>query len=511
MGIPSYYKRLLDSVNGLSRKSHPGSIDWLWMDFNCMIYHCLRRPSMPAYPGNTASSDALREWEKAFLAEIQAYLAKIVHEVRPMQGVYIAVDGVVPMAKMRQQRLRRFKSAWLADRAETDQWDTNSITPGTQFMTSLRKVLEGFCTKKSTDSMRYILSSSDEPGEGEHKIMQQWRTGEYNGSYAVYGLDADLIVLSLLNAGEHPCWLFREEMEMGQRGEPGDEQYCWLSMNILRDYIQTQIGEGMRIEDYAFAMSVLGNDFLPSSLSFKMRDDGHTSLLECLQQLPVRLICDDGSIAWDGVEALLAWLAKNEEWRMRRFVNKKLSLASGVVPTCVIGDENWPLFCKEETILMNEGDNFFVDDWHSRYCNAWLGGKEVDQLCADYLYGMQWIWAYYTGKMDTVCFNWCYPVGMPPLWSDILCKLRSGGAPVFTGTVDVRAEDIQPVEQLCLVLPPDSWHLLAHAPRERQLLVRAPWLFPREFGFSTVGKRFFWECEAEIPVPSIAQVKVLLT
>jgi 5'-3' exonuclease len=506
MGIPSYYKRLLDSVSGFSRKSHPGSIDWLWMDFNCMIYHCLRRPSMPTYPGNTASRDAIREWEQAFLAQIQTYLAKIVHEVRPTRGVYIAVDGVVPMAKMRQQRLRRFKSAWMAGKAETDQWDTNAITPGTQFMTSLRKSLEAFCTRRSTDSVRYILSSSDEPGEGEHKIMQQWRTGEYDGTYAVYGLDADLIVLSLLNAGEHPCWLFREEMEVaGGDREPGDEQYCWLSMNILRDYIQSQIGP-CRIEDYAFAMSVLGNDFLPSSLSFKMRDDGHTSLLECLQQMSSRLIRDDGSISWEGVEGLLSWLAKNEEWRLRRFVNKKLSFATSVgagLSDCKVGDDNWPLVCKEEEILLG-------DDWREQYCNAWLGGREKGQLCTEYLYGMQWIWAYYTGKMDTICFNWCYPVGMPPLWSDILRQLR-GGAPAFPGTAMLRAEDIRPTEQLCLVLPPDSWHLLDGAPRERQLLVRAPWLFPRKFGFSTVGKRFFWECEAEIPVPTIAQVKVLLT
>ncbi len=477
-----------------------------------MIYHCLRRPSMPAYPGASCSGEALRAWEQEFLKQIQTYLAKIVHEVRPTQGVYIAVDGVVPMAKMRQQRLRRFKSAWLAREAESEQWDTNAITPGTQFMTSLRKALEGFCARRSTDSMRYILSSSDEPGEGEHKIMQQWRTGDYPGTYAVYGLDADLIVLSLLNAGEHPCWLFREEMET--EPETGDEQYCWLSINVLREYIQTQIGEGMRIEDYAFAMSVLGNDFLPSSLSFKMRDDGHTNLLECLQKMPVCLINDSGTISWSGVEMLIFWLGQNEEWRVKRFVERKLRLAEDVTE-CAVGDENWPLFCKEEVALMNTGEGGGLrDGWRKQYYSQWLRGKTIGELCGEYLYGMEWIWSYYTGKMDQICFNWCYSMGMPPLWGDILHHLRKHRITIprqFPGTIAVRAEDIRPVEQLCLVLPPDSWHLLDGAPRERQLIVRAPWLFPREFGFSTVGKRFFWECEAEIPVPTIVNVKALLT
>jgi 5'-3' exonuclease len=160
-------------------------------------------------------------------------------------------------------------------------------------------------------------------------------------------------------------------------------------------------------------------------------------------------------------------------------------------------------------VLMNEGKGL-CDGWRKQYYSQWLSGKTIGQLCSEYLYGMEWIWSYYTGKMDMICFNWCYSMGMPPLWGDILRHLRTRTGPSFPGTVAVRAEDITPVEQLCLVLPPDSWHLLQHAPRERQLLVRAPWLFPREFGFSTVGKRFFWECEAEIPVPSIAQVKVLL-
>ena len=201
-------------------------------------------------------------------------------------------------------------------------------------------------------------------------------------------------------------------------------------MNILRDYIQSQIGS-CRIADYAFAMSVLGNDFLPSSLSFKMRDDGHTSLLECLQQMPSQLIGDDGAILWEGVEGLLGWLTKNEEWRLHRFVNKKLSFATSVgagLVDCKVGDENWPLVCKEEAILIGN-DYSFVDGWREQYCNTWLGGREKGQLCAEYLYGMQWIWAYYTGKMDIVCYNWCYPVGMPPLWDDILRRLHERGAP----------------------------------------------------------------------------------
>jgi hypothetical protein len=38
----------------------------------------------------------------------------------------------------------------------------------------------------------------------------------------------------------------------------------------------------------------------------------------------------------------------------------------------------------------------------------------------------------------------------------------------------------------------------------------APEWFPAEFSFDSVGKQWFWECEAEIPIPSILDVKRIL-
>lgn len=109
--------------------------------------------------------------------------------------------------------------------------------------------------------------------------------------------------------------------------------------------------------------------------------------------------------------------------------------------------------------------------------------------------------------MDQICFNWCYTWPLPPLWKwlvDMTTEVYE-----FPGKIDVRREDIRPQEQLCLVLPPSSWWLLG-SHKERNLLERAPWLFPESFTFSSLGKRYFWECEAEIPVPFILNVKEIL-
>jgi 5'-3' exonuclease len=239
MGIPSYYKKLIDTVQGLVLRRHPEEIvDWLFMDFNCLIYHCLYQKDMPVYPGITEQES----WEADFMERIVRYALHVIRQVQPAVGVYLAIDGVVPMAKMRQQRLRRFKSVWLNTHATEihSKWDTNAITPGTVFMKKLRIRLEKMMKEDNT----WRFSSSDEPGEGEHKIMAQWRTGTYQGNMAVYGLDADLVVLSLLGRTTCPSidkvWLFREEMQEGAIVyEDGSACFEWFSIHALSEWLSS--------------------------------------------------------------------------------------------------------------------------------------------------------------------------------------------------------------------------------------------------------------------------------
>lgn len=508
MGIPSYYKRLLDTVSGILSKTHPGAVDWLWMDFNCLIYHCLRRKTTAVYPGH----DGRIEWEKQFIESILEYVQNIVKEVNPKRGIYLAIDGVVPMAKMKQQRLRRFKSAWLvtnglAEPGKTS-WDTNSITPGTEFMNKLAKRLGEYCDKKS-GKVRWRISSSNEPGEGEHKIMEQWRTGDYTGNHAIYGLDADLIVLSLLNkSSTDAVWLFREQIEMGTilLDTDGEEVYSWFSIDKLGEHLQTQIGE-RTLQEYCFAMSILGNDFLPSSLSFKMREDGHDALLECLCTLRSQLLNEKGEIDENGLYELFGWLASSEKERISRFIGKKLSIGRNYTEL-TIGDNNWPLSEKvEECLITGYGPKGILrENWQDIYHKKWLENTDKLTICKEYIYGIHWIWSYYKGQMNNVCFNWCYHWSLPPLWNWIIDYRK----PIhFPERILVRRDDILPTEQLCLVLPIDSWWLLGQK-KERQLITRAPWLFPESFSFGSIGKRYFWECEPEIPVPTIAQVKAIL-
>lgn len=536
MGIPSYYKKLIDTVPGLVVNNGTNDIQWLFMDYNCLIYHCLHREDTPTYTVDNPL------WEEEFIECIVKYTLKVIKKVSPKLGVFIAIDGVVPMAKMRQQRLRRFKSIWLTQHPDCVNgeeqrtgpvWDRNSITPGTVFMNKLRKRLETMIKQHGKKS--WILSSSDEPGEGEHKIISAWRTGRYDGNFAVYGLDADLIILTILGrelgyenvSFENKVWLFREEVNAGKitYDSVGEEVFEWFSINALGDWLSAEFTDSSKrrtfIINYCFAMSILGNDFLPGSLGLKIRDDGHSELLDIIRTLThtnIELVDPYTlQISSEGLKGLFTELSIDEEIRIQKYIHKKQMIARNICANISaneikLGDNNWPLTHIEENVLV-EG-KLLLSNWKETYLDHFFNGfnfnkRSVDRLCKDYLYGIQWIWAYYTGVYENVCFNWFYAFNLPPLWVWLKNYLNELTLPKFPETVLIKATDIRPVEQLVLVLPLESWSLIPSCV-EKKLPQLAPQFYPSTFSFESIGKRYFWECESMIPLPSILEVKEII-
>jgi 5'-3' exoribonuclease 1 len=125
--------------------------------------------------------------------------------VKPKVSVYMAIDGVAPRAKLNQQRSRRFRSA--KDTAEATKdlpaseknvFDSNCITPGTEFLAKVSEHIQYFIRKKLKEDplwhgLTVIFSGHDIPGEGEHKIMQHIRElrsqpgYQPNNRHCIYG------------------------------------------------------------------------------------------------------------------------------------------------------------------------------------------------------------------------------------------------------------------------------------------------------------------------------------
>lgn len=524
MGIPSYYKKLCDRIPGLLSKVRKGTQpSHLWIDFNCMVYHCLRRPGAKAYQGESTRL----EWENHLIQDVCHYLQKIVKLVAPTEQVFIGVDGVVPMAKMRQQRLRRFKSQWVAAEekrlgkvaAESERWDTNAITPGTAFMDRLGDALRGL----RGSGLNYIVSTADEPGEGEHKAMRGLRACANKQSHVIYGLDADLILLSLLQPVQE-IWLFREAVECGEvQYTDNEEEYRYFGIHTLREVLCKGQDKDYLL-DYCMSMAFVGNDFLPHGISLKLKDGGHDILLQMLQEVRKQegsLICIGSETRWshEALGACIDWLAKHEEaWVQKHCVGKIRSRhqpARGTTSLELAMDE-WnktPLReCEELSLVKSIGKNEegklavqLRENWREIYRERWLGDASSDKMVRCYLEGLDWILQYYTGQ--TVDVEWCYPWFLPPLWSDIQAWCNIYTYPLAPRH---RTTYVKPQEQLTLVLPLASWGLIRDKTL-RGIPRLAPQLWPSEFKLFTAGHIHMWECEAQIPLFTPARLWTYLT
>lgn len=497
MGIPSYYRTLITKMPHAIKRVTPANVATLVVDMNCMIYHVLREPAMLAtqYPGDSGRLD----WERKLQNEVCAYLTHIWRAAGSPLRVYIALDGVVPYAKIKQQRFRRFKSATLN---ASGSWDTNAITPGTHFMAAMGNAL-----RVTGSTHGWSISDTNDPGEGEHKVLRWLLSTELKpGPIIVYGLDADLILLSLL-AGDKlgtqsPIFLLREAMAFGKmvRLDASSEvDLCFFQVDTLRTSLQRGVlWSKEQFYDYIFGMSFCGNDFLPTGLSLRIRDEGHTILLCCLTSLwksGKHLIkFDTDGIAKPNAEGLLAfakWIGGEEQRLIVTTIRRKMTARLGDNE-----DDNLPLKEQAESPLIEgSADKLRLKaNWHHIYNRLAIGDTTIEQRkarVADFWRGWCWILDYYQGRR--VDLEWVYPGGYPPTWRDLhdLFVLPSNEWAV--------TEPLKPQEQLALVLPLSSWGLLLKTPF-RSLPTLLPQYWPQTFSFETFGKRFGWECEPMIPM-----------
>ena len=517
MGIPSYYKRLIDRFPNLVRKGFKAiDSDVLLMDFNCLVYQCIRGPGVPTYTSATRV-----EWERAVLQAVADYTTKVWSAAGKPPRVFIGVDGVVPMAKIRQQRLRRFKSRWLAA-AETaagvrrpgeEQWDTNAITPGTEFMEKLGLTLRDLAAKHSG----WSVSAADEAGEGEQKLMAWVRSNKdlvAKKRVTVYGLDADLIVLSLIGvAREVPSvasWnLLRELAEFESKRSPDDVFACLDILQLLGVVCIQGMSPSDYILEYTCGMSFLGNDFLPHSLSVKMKDTGHETMVKTLGELHrtgLRLVIDGVVQRKACLELVRRW-AIDEEVNIYKGFEHKYKMRPmpprNERERLMVDVENLPIEWKAESCMWSFAGGL-IPGWRETYRQAWLKEATEEQVGAQYELGLQWILDYYLGK--PVSYSWYFPWSVPPLWA-VLVGQFSTGPKGFAAPEP--SSPVAPQEQLAMVLPMESWWLVRN-PKLRGLPLKAPVFWPTSFGFFSAGRRWLWECEPEIPVLGVERLRELV-
>jgi 5'-3' exoribonuclease 1 len=306
MGIPSYFSYIL--------RKHPYIVtkittaDNLYIDSNSIIYDM----------ASTITSGSFETTLIRLVCEKIDYYLSLIQPKR----VIIAFDGVPPMAKIKQQRERRYKS-WIMQKTNgPSTWNTVQITPGTAFMKELDIALHAYFKNYEKKYEYFKLSTSMEEGEGEHKIFSFIRENpelHSDQTTLVYGLDSDLIVLSLNHLAYGSIKLLREAPAFML----DDRELHLLDVPKLADGIKEIIGE-TKLTDYIFMTLLLGNDFMPHFPALNIRTTGFDTLLQTYTScvLPHEKLFD-GDVKWDVFRKFIQALSEKEETNIIKEYNSR--------------------------------------------------------------------------------------------------------------------------------------------------------------------------------------------
>lgn len=342
MGLPGFFAWLLKYYknNKIITSDIDKPVDILYLDSNCLFHpQCFKvLHHFPKWKNKEKLEDGM-------IKRILNYIDYLTNIVNPQKLLYISVDGVAPLAKMNQQRKRRFRSGddnQLRNDIKkkyghviSKPWNNTAITPGTEFMEKLHQAIIEFIKNKK-DKVKIIYSSYHSPGEGEHKILQDIKKRSKDKTnnedvYVIYGLDADLIFLSLASNKQN-LYLLREVIHFGQKDnkfenidmfeydifEDVEEELNFVSIDRMKEcfnitlknmlnrkhreedhlinndsdnnskkYNDTDIeheyfDKNLNLtQDFIFICYFLGNDFLPHIPSIDISAGGLDHLIKC--------------------------------------------------------------------------------------------------------------------------------------------------------------------------------------------------------------------------------------
>lgn len=571
MGIPKLYQTLFKQ-QAFKRCRHVvprGKVSTLSVDMNGIIhssldivygmgdYEDVERQNQIKRMLTQPLSRERNKNEKALMAQVRMTMVRIlralVEEIGPRDVLVVAVDGPIPMSKVQQQKQRRYRSS--SDDGSFSILNKNIVTPGTEFMmeidSALRQEME---TANTTYAVSKVIYSSHlVPGEGEHKILDYFRSGQMgspsykeDSAHIIYGNDADLLVLSLalgfrnvhvmrdsvrfklhlegriVNVGERA-----KEREARAKGERWTVNDPHVDMDKMARVIANWAGghEGS-VDDFVTFITLVGNDFLHAPPSMIVMSNSLFVLFNVYKEFrksngPFTVKGDDERwrIDWEGFSRFLsAFLPPSDKRASQESNDKEAALLNSA-------DLNFKYPSRMLNIARQEDNNGTWIDYATFraawYFNAtapvnhelakYLGVEirsdpsQISDMCIQYLRGLNWTTQYYRHGSANVTWLWYYPHYHSPTLYDIYgvlsSMIRRGQTETLLNVDPVAGESrFTAYHQLVAVLPPSSLSLLPsqlrHLLKEESPLAD---LNPRKFIVEIDGAEDLFMGVARVP------------
>jgi 5'-3' exonuclease len=507
MGIVYFYKwykeNFEDELYPIQKNEkfskHNINVDSLMIDMNGIFHNSAQKifqygnhkpPKrlLGKQPPRPSSNNSIRVY-----SHICSEVDRLLKMVNPRVELILCVDGPAPLSKQNQQRKRRYKS--VKDKDENDKsFDPNCMTPGTKFMDHLSKYIDWYIKKKISEdpqwgSIKVVFSNEKNAGEGEQKAFEYVRNhGNPDYTYCIHGNDADIIMLSMVSKLPN-MYVLRDDpydyvndyyiINIGSASKALIERMDWGEADKKFKFNDA-------INDFIFMCFMVGNDFIPNIPSLNIIGGGIEFLLDTYKNTGkyyghlTRLFKGDVMIVKKSMKIFLGNIGKHE----KEMLEEKLS-------------SNIKYF--EDKIL----------DKHTKYVNGYVVDmknyktdyysekfdKNVQDICHDYIEGMQWVLSYYTKGVP--CWHWFYDHHYAPFAYDLATHIDSYKPVKYEET-----RSIKPFEQLLSVIPPKSSQLL---PKPLNTLLTSQdspieQFCPSEIKVDLSGKRREWEGVVLLPM-----------
>lgn len=518
MGIPSYFVHIVKNYPNIIKQFVPNdtNVDNLYIDSNSIIYDAIK--SINYDSKNKNYENEVKKW-------VCDKLLVYVNTINPKNNILIAFDGVSPVAKLEQQRNRRYKTWYTNDFLEKVQsdkkemWDTTAITPGSEFMKSLSKYVEEYFDKKFPN-LKTIISSSNIPGEGEHKIYKYIRDNKdyhENTTTVIYGLDADLIMLSLIHLKiSINLYLFRETphfiSSINQNLKPNSLYVLDIfELNEKLNEMMHNIPGKDATLDYIFLCFLLGNDFMPHFPALNIRTNGIQIILDVYNKLfnNNETIIKNNNIIWSNLKKLIKELANTEEELCKIEMKQRSKLENNVKRRITNRESeegllSIPILDRTVEKYINIGDDGWKDRYYKELFDIEIDTERRQQICLNYLEGLEWNFYYYI--YDCIDWEWSYKYKYPPLLEDLYKYI-----PEFD-TKFIENNNHKPVSslvQLAYVLPRNSLYLLPKKIYEQLIIQKEEW-YRLDFKIIWSYCRYFWEAHVDLPEIDINELTSLI-
>jgi len=520
MGVPGFFAWLLRKNKELMKKSITKKINILYFDANSLFH-----PQSFIVLDYIQKSIALKKLEHKMHKRIINYIKYVISIVKPNE-VYICVDGVAPLAKIVNQRRRRFKAVIEKQQKQQiknkhhiityNEWSNSAISPGTSYMIELDRMIRKF-VKKSTISCKY--SSYNEIGEGEHKIINDIRNQPDDMTYAIYGMDADLIFLSLVCNKE--IYLIREDVNniktelinLTDINQPLFYVDITEVRNEIKRNMPVQKIKFNRVMDFVALCFLMGNDFVPSLPTTGIKIRGLDTLLTAYtyvinNTIYKKQLVINGKLNLYLLRDILKFLTVNEDELLYYFISYKPRQNCPYTNNYerdVWNYENMRNMYVNDVIRIKQGT---PEEWKYRYYSYYSKThgnqrKFMDMICNKYMEGLLWVLSYYQG----VCgWRWAYQFGCPPFASDLYEYLTNEKI-LYYNNLQLNIETPVSVDtQLSAIMPPASRYLLTKVVD----FTTVKDMFPVEFELDMMYKTMYWQCEPILPPLDIKRIEELV-